>query len=131
MIFFRDSLLINVAILAFTIMLRHMRQSTGNSIGVFDKLAIKVASTNVGSILLQSDRVGNVSKEENDNHSEPNADGDTVNLVVEATEPKIDGKPNTNCSRQVLVATFLDRILFVCCLFIYILMMFNILPSEY
>ncbi|XP_035780676.1 neuronal acetylcholine receptor subunit alpha-5-like [Anopheles albimanus] len=131
LIFFRDSLLINVAILTFTIMLRHMRLSTGNSSNVFDKLASKAASTNVGSILLQSERVGNVNKEENDNHSEPNADGDTVNLVVEAAEVKIDEKHNTNYTKQVLVATFLDRILFVCCLFSYILMLFNVLPSEF
>ncbi|XP_050081988.1 neuronal acetylcholine receptor subunit beta-3-like isoform X2 [Anopheles aquasalis] len=130
LIFFRDSLLLNVALLAFTIMLRQMCLSTGNSSSVFDKLAIKVASTNVGSILLQSERVGNASKEENDHHAEPNADGDTVNLVVEATEAKIDDKPNTNCNRQILVATFLDRILFVCSLFSYILMIFNLLPSE-
>ncbi|XP_049530992.1 neuronal acetylcholine receptor subunit alpha-5-like [Anopheles darlingi] len=131
LIFFRDSLLINVAILTFTIMLRHMRLSTGNSNSFFDKLAIKVASTNVGSILLQSERVDIDNKEENDNHVESNADGDTVNLVVEATEVKTAENPKANCTRQAVVVTFLDRILFVCCLLSYILMLFNLLPSEY
>ncbi|XP_052864446.1 neuronal acetylcholine receptor subunit beta-2-like [Anopheles cruzii] len=136
LIFFRDSLIISVGILAVTIILRHIRSSAGSPDRLVNKLALKVAATGVGRVLLQADVAGTAEADgtnapESDNHPRANGDGDTVNLVVEVPdiatgmEPSAEGQSNGS-----LVATFLDRILFVCCVLSYSFMVCSLLPTE-
>uniref|UniRef100_A0A182ITP5 Neurotransmitter-gated ion-channel ligand-binding domain-containing protein n=1 Tax=Anopheles atroparvus TaxID=41427 RepID=A0A182ITP5_ANOAO len=141
LIFFRDSLIINVLILACTVILRHIRESAEHSERFIDKLATRVASTNLGRVLLQADEEGNtkahprtetVDGAGNENNTgASNADGDTVNLVVDG--PDTDAQPGrartVDATNPILVATFMDRIMFLCCLLCYGFMIGNLLPT--
>ncbi|XP_058122664.1 neuronal acetylcholine receptor subunit alpha-5-like [Anopheles ziemanni] len=134
MIFFRDSLIISVLILAFTIILRHTRTGVDQTERAIDRLAVKVASTSLGRVLLQAnqDATKAASSETGgveDNTGASSADGDTVNLVVDGPESE-PRSGSTIVANATLVATFMDRLMFLCCVLCYTIMLCNLLPKQ-
>uniref|UniRef100_A0A182NNT2 C2H2-type domain-containing protein n=1 Tax=Anopheles dirus TaxID=7168 RepID=A0A182NNT2_9DIPT len=142
LLFFRDSLIINVLMLVFTIILRHTApKAADSSERLVDKLAHRVASTGLGRVFLQTDDVtdgkqpGTAEDEsaerENATRSE-HADGDTVNLVVDAPEHTAPVVPAGRAGQQRanVVIIFMDRMMFVCFTFCYVFMICSLLPKE-
>ncbi|XP_049278929.1 neuronal acetylcholine receptor subunit beta-3-like [Anopheles funestus] len=136
LIFFRDSLIINVLMLGFTIILRHTAPKDDNSERFVDKLASRVASTNVGRVFLQTEdqrhnkQTGTTEDENGDRCN--TVDGDTVNLVNDASDINAPttrvvsaGQHGTN-----VVNIFMDRIMFISFVLCYIFMLCSLLPKE-
>ncbi|XP_052898398.1 neuronal acetylcholine receptor subunit alpha-5-like [Anopheles moucheti] len=143
LLFFRDSLLINVLMLIFTIVLRHTAPRKNSSERWMDRLALRAASTTMGSILLQADTVidpkvsrpleESQTEREHNRHAENSTNGDTINLVV-------DGYDRNNAPNAIIVSTvqhradlgiiFMDRIMLFCCTICYAFMLFNLIPKK-
>ncbi|XP_053662644.1 neuronal acetylcholine receptor subunit beta-3-like [Anopheles marshallii] len=143
LLFFRDSLLINVLMLIFTIVLRHTVPRKSSSERLMDRLALRAASTSLGRILLQADLMVDPkgsrpleegqTEPENTRHAENGTNGDTIHLVV-------DGYDNNNAPNAIVVSTeqhrtnlgiiFVDRIMLLCCMICYALMLFNLIPKK-
>ncbi|XP_050072550.1 neuronal acetylcholine receptor subunit beta-3-like [Anopheles maculipalpis] len=143
LLFFRDSLMINVLMLAFTIILRHTAPKADGTERLVDKLATRVASTNLGRMFLQTgDQAGSEVTDtteaesgdrDNSIRSQPDhVDGDTVNLVSDASDNDAPTKRIASAEHQRpnVVNVFLDRIMFICFLLSYVLMIFSLLPKE-
>ncbi|XP_052892661.1 neuronal acetylcholine receptor subunit beta-3-like [Anopheles moucheti] len=143
LLFFRDSLLINVVMLIFTIVLRHTAPRKNISERWMDRLALRAASTTMGRILLQADTVidpkgsrpleESQTEREHNRHAENGTNGDTINLVV-------DGYDRNNAPNAIIVSTeqhradlgiiFMDRIMLFCCTICYAFMLFNLIPKK-
>ncbi|XP_053673875.1 neuronal acetylcholine receptor subunit beta-3-like [Anopheles nili] len=140
LLFFRNSLIINAFMLAFTIVLRHAETKPINSERWVDKLALRCASTSFGRVFLQADDF-NVAKEQEvtsddgtgnaDDNRSSNADGDTVNLVVDTSDNTDPATPTEHIVRQHhVVITFMDRMLFVGCVLSYPTMLYILMPNA-
>uniref|UniRef100_A0A182Q3N5 C2H2-type domain-containing protein n=1 Tax=Anopheles farauti TaxID=69004 RepID=A0A182Q3N5_9DIPT len=143
LLFFRDSLIINVIMVTFTIVLRHTGpKADDSSERLVDKLANKVASTGLGRVFLQTDdatdgKSSGTSEDENNEREDVNraehADGDTVNLVVDASEhaaPVSLAGSSADQKHANVVTIFMDRVMFVCFTCCYVFMICNLLPKE-
>lgn len=141
LLFFRDSLLINVLTLIFTIILRHIEPRKNSSERLVDRLAHKAASTRLGSILLQTNHTAepktsrtsmeHQTEPENNRHMENGTNGDTINLVVDGYESNHGSiAVNTSQHRTDLGIIFMDRIMLFCCMICYIFMLFNLIPKK-
>lgn len=142
-LFFRDSLIINVLLVAFTIILRQTAPKADSEERLVDKLAGRVASTTMGRVLLQIDDTVDAKQpatidEENvdtDNSNKLRTDsfeGDTVNLVSDApaNDAPVTAPVVANHQRGSLVNAFLDRIMFISFLLCYVFMICSLLPKE-
>uniref|UniRef100_A0A8W7P1T2 Neurotransmitter-gated ion-channel ligand-binding domain-containing protein n=1 Tax=Anopheles coluzzii TaxID=1518534 RepID=A0A8W7P1T2_ANOCL len=143
LLFFRDSLIINVLLVAFTIILRQTAPKADSEERLVDKLAGRVASTTMGRVLLQIDDTVDAKQsatidEENvdtDNSNKLRTDsfeGDTVNLVSDApvNDAPVTAPVVANHQRGSLVNAFLDRIMFISFLLCYVFMICSLLPKE-
>ncbi|XP_061513967.1 neuronal acetylcholine receptor subunit beta-3-like [Anopheles gambiae] len=143
LLFFRDSLIINVLLVAFTIILRQTAPKADSEERLVDKLAGRVASTTMGRVLLQIDDTVDAKQsatidEENvdtDNSNKLRTDsfeGDTVNLVSDApvNDAPVTAPVIANHQRGTLVNAFLDRIMFISFLLCYVFMICSLLPKE-
>uniref|UniRef100_A0A453Z0Y2 Uncharacterized protein n=1 Tax=Anopheles gambiae TaxID=7165 RepID=A0A453Z0Y2_ANOGA len=143
LLFFRDSLIINVLLVAFTIILRQTAPKADSEERLVDKLAGRVASTTMGRVLLQIDDTVDAKQpatidEENvdtDNSNKLRTDsfeGDTVNLVSDAAanDAPVTAPVVANHQRGSLVNAFLDRIMFISFLLCYVFMICSLLPKE-
>ncbi|KFB44933.1 neuronal acetylcholine receptor subunit beta-3 [Anopheles sinensis] len=130
LIFFRDSLIISVLILAFTVILRHTRSRADQSERLIDRLAVKVASTSLGRVLLDVKADSSDTGGAENNTGASNADGDTVNLVVDGPESDSQRAGSATVASATLVATFMDRLMFLCCVLCYTIMLCNLLPRQ-
>ncbi|XP_053662645.1 neuronal acetylcholine receptor subunit beta-3-like [Anopheles marshallii] len=139
LLFFRDSLLINVLMLIFTIVLRHTVPRKSSSERLMDRLALRAASTSLGRILLQADLIvdpkgsrpleESQTEPENTRHAENGTNGDTIHLVVDGCDNNAI-VVSTEQHRTNLGIIFVDRIMLLCCMICYALMLFNLIPKK-
>uniref|UniRef100_A0A182W8J6 Neurotransmitter-gated ion-channel ligand-binding domain-containing protein n=1 Tax=Anopheles minimus TaxID=112268 RepID=A0A182W8J6_9DIPT len=143
LLFFRDSLVINALMLAFTIILRHTAPKGDSSERFVDKLACKVASTSLGRLLLQTEDQNDNKQPgttEGENAERGNAntlrsdsvDGETVNLVTDAPDRNASTLREASVEQQhaKVVIIFMDRIMFICFVLCYVFMVCGLLPKE-
>uniref|UniRef100_A0A182R1R2 Neur_chan_LBD domain-containing protein n=1 Tax=Anopheles funestus TaxID=62324 RepID=A0A182R1R2_ANOFN len=145
LLFFRDSLLINVVMLIFTIVLRHTAPMKKNSSErLIDRLALRTVSTSWGRMLFQAEPITdlkgtqplgeNQTERENNRHAENGTNGDTVNLVVDGYEGNHASNTaaplSTEQHRADLGIIFIDRIVLYCCMICYMFMIFNLIPKK-
>uniref|UniRef100_A0A182Y633 Neurotransmitter-gated ion-channel ligand-binding domain-containing protein n=1 Tax=Anopheles stephensi TaxID=30069 RepID=A0A182Y633_ANOST len=143
LLFFRDSLVINVLMLAFTIILRHTASKADGTERLVDKLAFRVASTRFGKAFLQMEEpIGSNAEDTTENANadggnsnrsrSDHVDGDNVNLVSDAPDSDAPTKRAGYAEQQQpnVVTVFMDRIMFVSAVLCYVFMVFSLLPKE-
>ncbi|XP_052895527.1 acetylcholine receptor subunit alpha-type acr-16-like [Anopheles moucheti] len=139
LIFFRDSLIINALMLIFTIILRYTAPKEDKPERFVDKLAFRVASTSLGKVILQTEaQQTGITEDENEDRDNSttsrshNVDGETVNLVTDVPD-RTAPATRVGCAtlhHTRVASVFMDRIMFICFVLCYALMIFSLLPKE-
>lgn len=139
-LFYRDSLFINVFTVILTIILKYTNPKPHSPERLIDRWAFRVASTSLGRVLLlRGHFIGSkrtLLREENEEGKEHynhagNGNGDTINLVIDRTNGNGSVDAETEKYQHDLKIMFIDRSMLLCCFVSYVIMIINLYPNKH